>query len=97
VWSVIKQNAEIREEVKQIIDKWDPIRLLRFSKNEYQDIVDEIIDKISISSEVTSIAKVLNRTFKKRYGPEYDKTLLDCIDIANKIYAILNKKNKRGT
>lgn len=88
---MIRGDIEIREEIKEIIDKWDPIRLLRFSKNEYQDITDEIIDKISISSEVTSIAKVLNRTFKKRYGPEYEKTLLDCIDIANKIHEKLKE------
>lgn len=81
-----------KEDIKKIIDKWDPVDLLRFSKDEYQDISDEIVDKISLSSEVTSIAKVINRTFKKRYGPEYEKTLMDCIDIANKIHILLNKK-----
>lgn len=80
-----------KDDIKAIIDKWDPVDILRFSKDEYQDNVDEIVDKISISSEVTSIAKVINRTFKKRYGPEYEKTLLDCIDIANKIHNLLKK------
>jgi hypothetical protein len=80
-----------RDDIKVIIDKWDPVDILRFSKDEYQDNVDEIVDKISVSSEVASIAKVINRTFKKRYGPEYEKTLIDCIDIANKIYNLLKK------
>lgn len=84
--------VDFKEDIKAIIDKWDPIGIIRFSKDEYLDDVDEIVDKISISSEVTSIAKVINRVLKKRYGPEYEKTLLDCIDIANKIYNIINKK-----
>ena len=84
--------VEFKEDIKAIIDKWDPIGIIRFSKDEYLDDVDEIVDKISISSEVTSIAKVINRVLKKRYGPEYEKTLMDCIDIANKIYRIINEK-----
>lgn len=80
-----------KDEIKDIIDEWDPVKVLRFSKDEYQDNVDEIVDKISISSEVTSIAKVINRVFKKRYGPEYEKNLMDCIDVANKIYVLLKK------
>lgn len=81
-----------RDDIKKIIDKWDPVGVLRFSNDEYCDNVDEIVDKISVSSEVASIAKVINRTFKKRYGPEYEKTLLDCIDIANQIHLLMKKK-----
>ena len=80
-----------RDDIKKIIDKWDPVGVLRFSSDEYCDNVDEIIDKISISSEVTSIAKVINRTFKKRYGPEYEKNFMDCIDIANQIHLLIKK------
>lgn len=72
------------EQIKKILDEWDPIELIYLSADEYQPIAEELADTINKSFSSRSVYIALNRAFSV-YGVNFSKPKAECYEIAEKI------------
>lgn len=76
------------EEIKQIIDKWDPIGLLAIScpEDEYEPEIKELLARLSDYCSVDETAKIIYDVFIEMFGADtFTEELNKCEEIALQI------------
>lgn len=82
---------EVQEAVMNIINTWDPMSLIKYNRDEYQSVVDEILEKIDKNTTLNSICRTINKSFIDNYGPCFNKKT-ESVSIAQSIYDLFHKK-----
>lgn len=78
------------EQIKEILDAWNPIGLNLISPDEYLPVAEHISDTINVNFTPHSVCIVLKRALSI-YGVNFRKSNAECMDIANQILDTLRK------
>lgn len=81
------------DEITAVINHWDPIDLLRYNDNEYQDEIDQLMEQLKYSSSVDLICRYVKKIFKESFGAVCDCSEEDFYNVAQQIYNILHDSN----
>ena len=76
------------QEIKKVLDEWDPVGVRDFSPDEYLPLADEIADSIAPGYKLKSIYSIVKRAFQI-YGVDFKKSNDECWLIAEKIQRII--------
>lgn len=72
--------------VKEVIDDWDPIHLLRYtSEDEYDPEISRIVSRLPTAS-VEKLAEVIHEVFRKMFSRSRVPSINDCYPSALKIW-----------
>lgn len=76
------------ENIKKIIDDWDPIGLLSHAPNdEYNSEIDEIYRLLCTSNTLDELAEGVYNTFSTSFGKaNFNKSMDECRQIARLLY-----------
>lgn len=80
------------DEIKSVINQWDPIDLVRFCDDEYDDEIDKLLKQLRPSSTVEMISRYLKKIFKSSFGDVIDCNDEKYVEIAQQIYDIIHTK-----
>ena len=72
------------EQIKEILDNWNPIGISLISSDEYLPVAEQIADTINENFTPRSVCIVLKRALSI-YGVDFRKSNDECMEIANKI------------
>lgn len=75
------------EQIKAILDRWNPIGLDPLSPDEYLTVAEQIADSINEHFTVHSVCIVLRRSLSI-YGVNFCRTHKDCLSIAEEILSL---------
>ena len=78
------------EQIKRILDEWDPIGLIRLNKDEYIPIAEELADTVTKEFTPRSVYIVLKRCMSV-YGMEFRCSNLECMEVAKRILKVLQE------
>ena len=84
------------ENVKNIIDEWDPIDLITMNSpsDEYDTEIRHILDKIDSNINEKELSLIIYNLFLEEFGDDdFHKTKEDCLEIATKIINELEMYN----
>ena len=86
---------EFGNEIKEIINSWDPIGLIDFCPaDEYE--TNRIIEELSKNISAQDLAEKINKIFKNIYNELYEIEKNEEIKIARKILKAYNIEEGRG-
>lgn len=80
--------SSVHDEIKKVLDEWDPVGVRDFSPDEYLPLADEIADSIAPGYKLKSIYSIVKRAFQI-YGVDFKKSNDECWLIAEKIQHII--------
>ena len=78
------------EQIKRILDEWDPIGLIYLNADEYLPIAEELADTINKDFTPRSVYIALKRCLKI-YGVDFRNSNEECIRVARKILKAIQK------
>ena len=88
---------EFGNEIKEIINLWDPLKIMDISfSNEYSYEINRIIEELSKNISAQDLAKKINKIFKNTYNELYEIEKNEEIKIARKILKAYNIEEGRG-
>ena len=86
---------EFGNEIKEIINLWDPMGLMDFCPaDEYE--INRIIEELSKNISAQDLAEKINEIFKNSYNELYEIEKNEEIKIARKILEVYNIGEVRG-
>lgn len=91
------EDAELYLKIKNIINKWDPLKIINFSfSNEYCYEIDEILCALKKNINVKDLQEEIRKIFKNSYNEIYNLSEHEEAIISNKILQLKNFKNNRN-
>ena len=91
------EDAELYLKIKNIINKWDPLKIINFSfSNEYCYEIDEILCALKKNINVKDVQEEIRKIFKNSYNEIYNLSEHEEAIISNKILQLKNFKNNRN-
>lgn len=78
------------EQIKEILDSWNPIGLTLVSSDEYLSVAEHIADTINENFTPHSVCIVLKRALSI-YGVNFRKSNEECMKIANLILDVIRE------
>ena len=92
-----KYIVNISNEIKEIINLWDPLKIMDISfHNEYSYEINRIIEELSKNISAQDLAEKINKIFKNTYNKLYEIEKNEEIKIARKILKVYNIEEGRG-
>lgn len=84
---------KISKVVKEEIIAWDPYDLFAnyCPKDEFDDEINAIVEKIELNMSLEQICKVIEDTFVIAFDDKIEFSNKNCSKVAKKIYAMLNE------
>ena len=75
------------EQIREIINQWDPIDLLELNpvEDEYDDEVREIKNALTSCSSADALAESIKASFEKWFAEDFQRPLSECREVALKI------------
>lgn len=88
---------EFGNEIKEIINLWNPLKIVDISfYNEYSYEINRIIEELSKKISAQDLAEKINKIFKNTYNELYEIEKNEEIKIARKILKAYNIEEGRG-